>query len=69
MLLAAFPHVLEKLRDEHDRVFDRDYEKTIARLRESPGLINELRYTSAVIHETLRLFPIGVVVRAPPTNM
>lgn len=70
MLLAAFPHTLEKLRDEHNRVFDKDYEKTITMLQENPGLTNELKYTTAVINETLRMFPIaGLGIRSPPSDM
>jgi cytochrome P450 len=69
MLLATFPHVLQKLREEHDRVFDKDYDKTVTMLRENPGLINELKYTAAVINETLRMFPIGFSIRSPPSDM
>ncbi|KAB5513287.1 cytochrome P450 [Coniochaeta sp. 2T2.1] len=53
MLLGSHPDALQKVRDEHDRVLD---------LRNGH---KELKYTTAVIQETLRLFPVGMVVRAP----
>ena len=69
MLLGAFPEALKKLREEHDRVFDSDFDRTVKMLQERPGLLNELEYTTAVINETLRMFPIGFAVRAPPSDM
>ncbi|KAL2018588.1 hypothetical protein VTK56DRAFT_558 [Thermocarpiscus australiensis] len=69
MLLWSFPEALRKIREEHDRVFDKDFEKTLQLLREDPGRINDLHYTTAVIQETLRMFPIGMVVRQPPPGM
>ena len=69
MLLGAFPDALEKLRQEHDRVFNKDFDKTLDLLHENSGLIKDLDYTTAVIEETLRLFPIGMIFRQPPPNM
>ena len=69
MILSAFPEILEKLREEHDRVFDKDYEVTLRLLHENPGLVKDLEYTTAVVHETLRMFPIGMVARQPPPDM
>ncbi|KAH7021438.1 cytochrome P450 [Microdochium trichocladiopsis] len=69
LLLHTHPEILEKLRDEHDRVFGKDLDATLTKLRENPGLLNSLEYTTAVIHETLRLFPIGMVVRAVPPGL
>lgn len=69
MLLSAFPQALEKLRDEHNRIFDKDFDKTVTMLRENPGLLTELKYTTAVIDETLRMFPIGLAIRSPPPNV
>ena len=57
------------LREEHDRVFDKGFDRTLEMLRENPGLIKDLKYTTAVIYEALRLFPIGMVVRQPPDDM
>ncbi|KAK3356562.1 cytochrome P450 [Lasiosphaeria hispida] len=69
MLLAAFPNVLRKLREEHDRVFDKDFQRTQALLHHNPALIKDLDYTTAVIHETLRMFSIGMLVRQPPVDL
>lgn len=69
MLLTSFPDTLSRLREEHDRVFDKDFDKTLEMLRQDSMRIKELEYTTAVINETLRLFPIGMVVREPPADM
>ena len=63
MLLAVFPDAMQSLREEHDRVFNKDFDKTLALLLEKSSLIHELKYTQAVINETLRLFPVGMIVR------
>jgi len=68
MLLSVFPDKLRKVREEHDRVFDKDHEKTFEMLQQDMGRLKELEYTAAVISETLRFFPIGMVVRQPPTD-
>ncbi|KAM7208568.1 Cytochrome P450 [Naviculisporaceae sp. PSN 640] len=69
MLLSVFPEALKKLREEHNRVFPPDFASTLALLRSDPSIIKTLPYTTAVIQETLRLFPIGMVVRSPPEDM
>ncbi|KAL2146369.1 hypothetical protein VTI28DRAFT_4122 [Corynascus sepedonium] len=69
MLLWSFPEALRKLREEHDQVFDKDFEETLRLLKEDPGRLKKLHYTTAVIQETLRMFPIGMVVRKPPPGM
>jgi cytochrome P450 len=69
MLLSAFPEALQKVREEHDRVFGKTIDETLQVLREDPSRINDLPYTTAVIQETLRMFPIGMVVRNPPPGM
>jgi cytochrome P450 len=66
MLLSKNPSVVQKLREEHNRIFDSNIERTIEILRESPHKLNELDYTTAVIKETLRLFPVGFGVRVAP---
>ncbi|KAL6892175.1 cytochrome P450 [Trichoderma evansii] len=69
MLLSVFPDALQKLREEHDYVLDKDYDKTVQMLQEQPGLLRKLTYTTAVINETLRMFTVGMIVRAAPSNM
>lgn len=69
MLLSVFPDVVRKLREEHDRIFDIDFDRTFELLHKNPSLLNNLPYTTAVIHETLRLFPIGMVARQAPPKL
>lgn len=67
MLLSKNPEVLQKLRHEHNSVFGRDLEETLETLESNPSKLSDLEYISAVIKETLRLFPVGFGVRkAPP---
>jgi cytochrome P450 len=63
MLLSKSPEVVKKLREEHSRVFHEDSTETLNILRDSPQKLDELEYTTAVIKETLRLFPVGFGVR------
>ncbi len=64
MLLSIHPDVVKRLRDEHSHVFGDDIMATVDMLRESPFKLNELDYTTAVIKETLRMYPVGFSVRA-----
>jgi cytochrome P450 len=68
-LLATHPEVLEKVREEHTRVFGKGFERTVELLHEQPSILNSLEYTTAVINETLRLFPVGMVGRGAPENI
>jgi cytochrome P450 len=63
MLLSKSPEVVEKLRKEHTRVFHYSFDETLNILQANPSKLDELDYTTAVIRETLRLFPVGFGVR------
>jgi cytochrome P450 len=62
-LVSTHPEILSRIRAEHDEFFGTDLDTTIATLTNSPEVLNKLTFTSAVIKETLRLFPIGIIVR------
>jgi cytochrome P450 len=66
MLVSIHPEVLEKLRLEHSHVFHPSVTGTFTMLQTAPHILNKLDYTTAVIKETLRLFPVGTGVRAAP---
>jgi cytochrome P450 len=63
MLLSVHPDMLQKLRAEHDKVGGATFESGTAMLNNEPHRTAELEYTSAVIKETLRFFPVGFSVR------
>ncbi|KAI0854017.1 cytochrome P450 [Daldinia vernicosa] len=68
MLLSKHPEVVQKMLEEQDAVFGRDLETTMENLKESPIKLNELEYTTGVIKETMRLFPVGFGVKEAPAG-
>lgn len=67
MLLSNNPEVLQKVRAEHDAVFGRNTSQALHILVSDASKLSELEYTTAMIKETLRLFPVGFGIRkAPP---
>ncbi|KAJ0422364.1 cytochrome P450 [Aspergillus carlsbadensis] len=63
IMLALHPTVVQNLRTEHDQVFGSDPETIMDMLQSTPHKLNELHYTTAVIKETLHLFPVGFNAR------
>jgi cytochrome P450 len=63
MLLSNYPEVVQKMRMEHDRVFAPGIDATYEILKTDPHRLNELVYTTDVIKEVLRLYPIGHTIR------
>lgn len=55
--LSKNPACLAKIRAEHDKVFGKEKNSTAAMISLHPHTTNNLPYTTAVIKETLRIFP------------
>jgi cytochrome P450 len=68
-LLSKHPVALERIRAEHDEVFGRDLCETPQLLKERPQLVNQLPFTTAVIKESLRLFPPAGAFRGGLPNV
>ncbi|GKT49643.1 putative sterigmatocystin biosynthesis peroxidase stcC [Colletotrichum spaethianum] len=62
-VLQDNPGSLAKVRAEHDEILGPDAEKAADILSNSPQLLNSLRYTQAVIKETLRLYQLASTMR------
>lgn len=69
MLLSVFPDALKMVREEHDRILGKDLDGAIPMLQENPSILDSLKYTTAVIQETLRLYPIAMSARQAPDDM
>ncbi len=70
ILLSTHPDFNRCMLDEHHDVFGTSkLEEIESMLLEQPGKLGELAYTTAVINETLRLFPVGFGVRVVPEGM
>jgi cytochrome P450 len=63
MLLSVHPEVVQKMREEHDRVFTPGIDATYEMLKTDPYKLNELTYTTNVVKEVLRFYPIGNTAR------
>ncbi|KAI1389174.1 cytochrome P450 [Hypoxylon trugodes] len=68
MLLSKHPEIVQKMREEHDAIFGKNLATTLETLKESPIKLNELEYTTAVIKEGMRLFPVGFGVKEAPAG-
>ncbi|KAL1613354.1 hypothetical protein SLS54_010709 [Diplodia seriata] len=65
--LHKHPHWLDEVRAEHDRVLGPDPSAAAAAIAARPNVINELPVTSAIIKETLRVFPPAGTIRGSET--
>lgn len=63
MLLTLNPSCLQAIREEHDRIAGPTFEGATDLLTNQPQRTTELEYTTSVIKEALRLFPVGFGVK------
>lgn len=61
--LSRRPDVVARLIEEHDAVLGSDAKQAADRIVECPNVLNQLHYTTAVIKETLRLWPVAGTLR------
>ncbi|PGH05785.1 hypothetical protein GX51_02756 [Blastomyces parvus] len=62
------PDILQSLRSEHDEMLGPDPKSAYKVLQESPHKVNELRYTAAVIKESLRIHSLANTFREGSAN-
>lgn len=63
MLLSTHPEAVQKMREEHDRVFAPGIDASYDVLCSEPIKLNQLVYTTNVIKEAMRLYPVGSTAR------
>ncbi|KAH9906073.1 sterigmatocystin biosynthesis P450 monooxygenase StcS [Xylariomycetidae sp. FL2044] len=66
--INKYPAVMSAMRAEHDEVLGADPKLAAGLLKQSPHKLNELKYTSAVIKETLRFHNLGATFRQGNPN-
>lgn len=62
-LLSTHPECLKAIREEHDRVARPSFVGAVSLLTDQPQRTTELEYTTGVLKETLRLFPVGFTAK------
>ncbi|KAK6210482.1 hypothetical protein LQW54_006229 [Pestalotiopsis sp. IQ-011] len=64
-LLHKHPEAYAKVQEELDTYFPPSLADTAIKIKEDPYIVNKLEYTTAVIKETMRIFPSASTTRAP----
>lgn len=67
-LLHKNPEVYAKLKAELDTFLPGKLAETAAKIKEDPYIVNKLEYTTAVLRETLRIFPPASTLRVAVPN-
>jgi len=62
-LMFKHPEIRAQLKAEHDAIFGQDISNAGELLKQQPALLNQCKYTLAVIKETLRIYPPAVTMR------
>ncbi|KAI8964798.1 cytochrome P450 [Daldinia sp. FL1419] len=68
MLLSKHPEVVQRMLEEQEAVFGKDLGVILENLKESPIKLNQLEYTTGVIKEAMRLFPVGFGIKEAPAG-
>lgn len=68
-MLGCYPDAAEKVCREHDELLGSNPDDAPARLSEDPTLLNQMPWTSALVKETLRLFPVAGTNREPNKDL
>ena len=67
-VLSINPHHLRLLREEHSSILGADASLAANTISQTPHLLNKLPYTTAIIKESMRLFPAASTTRSGEPN-